>query len=61
MSELTPCNYCSLVDIIRCHQGQTVELRYPRVGAQGQDGWTACYVDGERVAMFLELPTECVC
>jgi len=56
MSELTPCNYCTFQDIIRRHQGATVELH----GFPGSD-WVECTVDGKRVASFMELTEECVC
>ncbi len=53
MSELTPCNYCTMQAIIRRHPHSEIKLV--------TDDWTVMFVDGERVASFLELPKECVC
>ena len=54
MSELTRCNRCTLNDIIR-RAGKGAEIRL----VSGE--WTVCYVNGERVASFLELTEQCAC
>lgn len=71
MSELTPCNYCSL---------RSIEARATRAGEyvtmRIEDGWTVVYVhppgvvlapigqetpDARKVASFLALSETCVC
>lgn len=55
MSELTPCNRCTLNTIIDRHPAAAIELR------PDEHGWTACYLDGRLVASFAALTDDCVC
>lgn len=71
MSELTPCNYCTLrsIEARATRKGEQVTLRV-------EDGRTAVYVhppgvvlapvgeetpDARRAALFLALSEQCVC
>lgn len=52
MSELTSCNYCTLNDIRR---------RAKRDGKKVEVHTNVVYVDGKRVAWFMELTDYCCC
>lgn len=54
MSELTPCNFCTMANIRRRHPDEQIVVR-------DDGGWTGVYVGGKRVASFMELTKECVC
>jgi hypothetical protein len=56
MSELTPCNYCSLQGIKNRNKGKKVTLE------RDEYGWLAVHVDGEKAGMsFMEITDHCVC
>ena len=56
MSELTPCNYCSLQRLKREHIGKFVEAK------QASNGWLEVYADDQPVGVaFMALTDHCVC
>lgn len=67
MSELTPCNRCTLNSIkLRAErEGKTVKVEREKLAdamAMGSDrAWYVVTVDGEHVASFMELSEECAC
>ncbi len=56
MSELTPCNYCTLNDIKRRNKGKKVTTR------REPDGWIRVLIDGEDAGhLFMALGDHCEC
>lgn len=63
MSELTPCNYCSL-RVIKARakkDGEKVTLARPKDKEMADLMEVAVSIDGEEVAWFMELTDHCVC
>lgn len=63
MSELTPCNWCSLLRMRRIANERGVELIVKKV-PKGETlaGWTSVrYADEEPSVHFMSLSNHCVC
>lgn len=57
MSELTPCNYCTLWSIRDRNKGKKVELK-----PNEEHGGLDIYIDGEkRGGWFMEITDHCCC
>lgn len=65
MSELTPCNCCTLAEITRraAERGATVTTTRPPLRGDERTSWIEvhCSDKPEPVAFFLELTTYCCC
>ena len=62
MSELTPCNYCTLEGIKRRNKGKKVKLRPAKKEDKYFLGGYDVYIDGEKSgAWFMEVSDRCVC
>ena len=63
MSELTPCNYCTLKHIrARAREdGEKVTLAKPKDKDMDELMEVAVSLDGEEVAWFMKLTDHCVC
>ena len=65
MSELTPCNYCTMKRIAAEHPGAKVSVRADTITGTspgGYHGWLRLYIDDEPYGVaFQELTLECVC
>lgn len=59
MSELTPCNYCTLKGMKDHYKEEGKEVKVTR--SKEMQGWLAAEVDGEEIAWFMELTGHCVC
>lgn len=57
MSELTPCNFCSLNGIKARAAARSDEV----VLELDHEGWTIVYVNGKRIASMQRVTTVCVC
>ena len=62
MSELTPCNRCTLDRITEKAMLAGKGVRYARIPiTEEMGGWIVVEVDGEAVAWFMELSEKCCC
>lgn len=60
MSEMTPCNYCTLkrVRVDAKKSGTKVEVK---AGTGDWKGWTVVYENGEATHYMMEISDHCVC
>jgi len=67
MSELTSCNYCSLRAIKARAKKEGKKVKVKPATYEGElrkfafQGGVDIFVDGKKVAWFMELPNHCCC